>query len=66
MAQKLAWGLMQATTVNLQNLGYLIEKIPFIDEVSIGHALISDALYFGLDNTVKLDQQKLNSYYSAS
>jgi pyridoxine 5''-phosphate synthase (EC 2.6.99.2) len=34
-------------------LNYLYENIPTIDEVSIGHALISDALYLGLENTIK-------------
>lgn len=40
--------------LNLRNLSLFIEKIPFCDEVSIGHALISDALYYGLENTVQL------------
>lgn len=39
--------------LNLQNLNYLITRIPFIKEVSIGHALISDALYFGLELTIQ-------------
>ncbi|MCX7986529.1 MAG: pyridoxine 5'-phosphate synthase [Bacteroidales bacterium] len=39
--------------LNLQNLRFLKQNIPFLAEVSIGHALISDALYLGLENTVK-------------
>ena len=39
--------------LDLHNLKYLISNIPFIDEVSIGHALISDALYMGLETTIK-------------
>ena len=39
--------------LDLENLGYLIEKIPMIKEVSIGHALICEALYLGLEQTVK-------------
>ena len=40
--------------LNLDNLQYFIERIPWTAEVSIGHALISDALYLGLENTVQL------------
>jgi pyridoxine 5-phosphate synthase len=40
--------------LNLQNLRFLVEKIPFLAEVSIGHALISDALYLGLEKTIHL------------
>ncbi len=46
--------------LNLQNLKYFAEQIPFLSEVSIGHALISDALYLGLEKTIHLylDQLK--------
>jgi pyridoxine 5-phosphate synthase len=40
--------------LSLINLPYLIEKIPFIKEVSIGHALICDAIYYGLENTIQM------------
>ena len=40
--------------LNLKNLRYLSEKIPFLKEVSIGHALISDALFYGLKDTIQL------------
>ncbi len=40
--------------LNLDNLKYFISRIPFVKEVSIGHALISDALYYGLENTVQM------------
>jgi pyridoxine 5-phosphate synthase len=39
--------------LSLENLSYFVKVIPEIAEVSIGHALISDALYMGLENTVK-------------
>jgi len=45
--------------LSLENLKFLISKIPYIDEVSIGHALISDALYYGLENTVQLYRRLL-------
>ena len=39
--------------LNLENLNYFATSIPFLDEVSIGHALISDALYLGLEKTIE-------------
>lgn len=47
-------GINAGHDLNLENLRYFITKIPYIDEVSIGHALICDALYYGLENTIKL------------
>ena len=46
-------GLNAGHDLSLENLSYFIETIPWIDEVSIGHALICDALYLGIDATVK-------------
>jgi pyridoxine 5-phosphate synthase len=47
--------------LNLENLGYFHSKIPWISEVSIGHALISNALYFGLENTIQMYKRELLS-----
>jgi pyridoxine 5-phosphate synthase len=47
-------GINAGHDLNLHNLNFLIRNIPFIDEVSIGHALIADALYYGLENTVQM------------
>lgn len=47
-------GLNAGHDLDLDNLAYFVERIPWTDEVSIGHALISDALYYGLENTVAL------------
>ena len=58
-AHSLKLGLNAGHDLNLQNLKYFNEKIPFLLEVSIGHALISDALYFGLENTVQMYQRLL-------
>jgi len=52
-------GLNAGHDLNLENLHYLIERIPWIDEVSIGHALISDALYFGLEKTINMYKNQL-------
>ncbi len=45
--------------LDLNNLNYFKKQIPFIKEVSIGHALISDALYYGLQNTVQMYKRQL-------
>ena len=39
--------------LNLENLDYLLKEIPYIKEVSIGHALVIDAFTFGLEETIK-------------
>jgi len=54
LAIKLGLGLNAGHDLSLENLKFLIEKIPSIDEVSIGHALIADALYYGLENTIQM------------
>ena len=46
-------GLNAGHDLNLDNLAYFIRTIPWTDEVSIGHAIICDALYLGLENTIK-------------
>ena len=54
LAIKLGLGINAGHDLDLKNLPYLIKSIPEISEVSIGHALISDALYYGLENTIAL------------
>lgn len=51
-ARECGLGLNAGHDLNLDNLAYFIETIPWTDEVSIGHALVSDALYLGLEKTV--------------
>ncbi len=46
-------GVNAGHDLNLDNLAYLKQKLPYLNEVSIGHALISDALYLGLKETIK-------------
>lgn len=53
-ARRCGLGLNAGHDLDLDNLAYFVERIPWTDEVSIGHALISDALYYGLENTVSL------------
>lgn len=59
LAKKLGLGLNAGHDLSLENLHYLHTHIPWIDEVSIGHALISDALYFGLEDTIKRYKSQL-------
>lgn len=51
-ARECGLGLNAGHDLNLDNLAYFTQRIPWTDEVSIGHALISDALYLGLEETV--------------
>lgn len=51
-ARRCGLGLNAGHDLNLDNLAYFAQRIPWTDEVSIGHALISDALYLGLEETV--------------
>ena len=53
LAKNLGLGVNAGHDLNLDNLNYLVTNIPWIKEVSIGHALICDALYMGLEKTIK-------------
>jgi pyridoxine 5-phosphate synthase len=53
MAKKCGLGLNAGHDLSLENLAFLKQRIPWMDEVSIGHALICDALYLGLENTIR-------------
>ncbi|WP_183567247.1 pyridoxine 5'-phosphate synthase [Mucilaginibacter sp. SP1R1] len=52
-------GINAGHDLDLHNLKYFAENIPALDEVSIGHALISDALYYGLENTIQMYLRQL-------
>ncbi|MBQ4525908.1 MAG: pyridoxine 5'-phosphate synthase, partial [Bacteroidaceae bacterium] len=52
IARSLGLGLKVGHDLSLENLQYLHDSIPWIDEASIGHALICDALYMGLEKTI--------------
>ena len=58
-AQKAGVGLNAGHDLDLHNLSFFKQQIPTLLEVSIGHALISDALYFGLENTIQLYKRQL-------
>ena len=59
-AKQLGLGINAGHDLDRHNLPFLVQQIPFIDEVSIGHALISDALYLGLENTIQLYKRALS------
>ena len=59
-ARELNIGLNAGHDLDLSNLNYLIKNISWIDEVSIGHALICDAVYLGFQNTIQLYKRQIN------
>jgi pyridoxine 5-phosphate synthase len=58
-AKQLGLGLNAGHDLDLENLAFFKQSIPWLDEVSIGHALISDAIYLGLENTIQLYKRQL-------
>jgi pyridoxine 5-phosphate synthase len=58
-AKEMGLGVNAGHDLDLHNLKYFAEQIPWLDEVSIGHALISDALYLGYENAVQLYKRQL-------
>ena len=59
LAENLKLGVNAGHDLNLDNLQYFAKNIPNLEEVSIGHALISDALYLGLENTIQMYKRLL-------
>lgn len=58
-ARELGLGINAGHDLDLHNLKFLKQHIPWLDEVSIGHALICDALYLGFENTIQLYKRQL-------
>lgn len=61
IANSLGLGVNAGHDLSLENLEYFAANVPGLLEVSIGHALISDALYFGLENTIQQYRRKLEN-----
>ena len=59
-ARNIGLGLNAGHDLNLKNLKPFVEAFPWVDEVSIGHALISDALYMGIEKTIKEYKKQLH------
>lgn len=62
VARELGIGINAGHDLSLENLRFLKQHIPDLLEVSIGHALISDALYYGLENTIQLYLRELREF----
>lgn len=59
LASSIGLGVNAGHDLSLSNLRYFAQNIPDLEEVSIGHALIADSLYFGLENSIKMYQHLL-------
>ena len=62
MARECGLGLNAGHDLNLDNLEFFIRSIPWTDEVSIGHAIVCDALYMGLEQTIKAYLSKIKIF----
>ena len=59
LAYQIGLGVNAGHDLDLDNLKYIKDEMPFIEEVSIGHALVCDALYLGLENTIQMYLRQL-------
>ncbi|MBZ5856584.1 pyridoxine 5'-phosphate synthase [Flavihumibacter profundi] len=59
LAHELGLGINAGHDLDLHNLQYFAKQVPYLDEVSIGHALICDALYLGYENAIQLYKRQL-------
>jgi pyridoxine 5-phosphate synthase len=60
-AQQIGLGINAGHDLSLENLAFFASNVNPLDEVSIGHALICDALYYGLENTIQLYRRQLKA-----
>ena len=60
LAHELEIGVNAGHDLSLQNIEFFAKKMPYLEEVSIGHALISESIYLGIDNVINLYIDKLN------
>ena len=58
--QSIAMGINAGHDLNLDNLNYFCANVPYLQEVSIGHALINDALYYGISNVLAMYLFQIN------
>jgi len=61
LAKELGLGINAGHDLDRHNLAFFVKEITFIDEVSIGHALISDALYYGWQNSIQMYRRQLEN-----
>jgi len=60
LAHELGLGINAGHDLNLDNIAYFKENVPYLDEVSIGHALVVESLIYGMENVIKMYQQNLH------
>jgi len=63
LANDLGMGVNAGHDLSLENIHFFVDKIPYLDEVSIGHAIICESLYLGIENVVNMYLQKINNAY---
>ncbi len=61
LANDLGMGVNAGHDLSLENINFFVDKIPYLDEVSIGHAIICESLYLGIENVVNMYLQKINN-----
>ena len=61
LANDLGMGVNAGHDLSLENIHFFVNKIPYLDEVSIGHAIICESLYLGIENVVNMYLQKINN-----
>ena len=63
LANNCGLGLNAGHDLSLHNIQFFQKNIPFLMEVSIGHALICESLYFGIENVIKMYLHRLKSWF---
>jgi pyridoxine 5-phosphate synthase len=61
LANDLGMGVNAGHDLSLENIHFFVDEIPYLDEVSIGHAIICESLYLGIENVVNMYLQKINN-----
>ncbi len=59
LAHEIGLGINAGHDLNLENIAFFIQNVPHVEEVSIGHALVAEALWYGMENVVRMYLQKL-------
>jgi len=59
LAHQLGLGINAGHDLNLDNIRYFKENVPYLDEVSIGHALVVESIIYGMENVIRMYQEKL-------
>ena len=63
LANDLGMGVNAGHDLSLENIHFFVDKIPYLDEVSIGHAIICESLYLGIENVINMYLQKINNAF---